>query len=783
MKYIFYRNSNVLKMFLLLTAAGILLIHSIVTAQVTKVDITSRQTVSGGLADSPAGPYEVIKGVMHLEVAPDNPANKRIVDLKLAKRNSRGNVGFFTDFELHKPVDAGRGNHRLLYFVNNRGNKMGEYHFNHQARNWLKKQGWSYLWCGWNCDVKENPRKLNIKVPVVTNNGKTITGKIYSEMISYSDDITYSHRIVRDNSVVYPPVSMNNSNAVLTKRQYRWEEPVKIPNSQWSYARFVNGKAVPDPGFLYIKEGFAPGWLYDLVYEGKDPQVTGLGMAAVRDVVSFIKYEKADKNGFDNPLAGVIDYAYAWGHSQSARFLYHYVYQNFNGDEKNRKVLDGIYANCAGSGKGLFNSRFAQTTRHGSHHECNLFPIDIFPFNTVEQYDPVTKERGDGFALARKSGFLPKMFFLNTNTDYWTRAASLLHTDVEGKKDAAIDPEARIYFVAGRTHLDSRVGIIGRALLTALDLWVSRNVEPPDSEIPKISDGSLVTLKEYMKKFPEIPGLLRTDSYYKPYRLDLGPRWNSEGIADNVPPKTGPQYEALVPQVKKDGNEIAGIKLPEIAVPFATFTGWKMRNPSFSHTLGINSGKIIPFPRTAEEGKKNNDPRKPVFELYPTKSDYIKKITESLRDLKRKRFILEKDYDNLLIQAGEQYDLAGNSKRIEDMAIEEGAESAVKYFTALRKADFLWWLGLSSGQIGNGLNSKGYELMQVNRLEAALEVFKVNTKLYSRNANVWDSLAECYYNMKKYDLAVKNYEKSIRMNPNNENGKNMLDRIKKERGK
>jgi hypothetical protein len=643
------------KIFFAVLIAGLLLMPVFAAAGVVRVEIKSRERVSNSLEFTRSGPYEVIKGIIHLEVDPDDPANQLIVDISLAERNGRGRVEFSTEFELHKPVDANRGNHRLIYFVNNRGNKMGTWHFNHLAgKNWLYSQGYSYLWCGWNCDVPESDRRLNINVPIATDNGETITGKIYAEMISFADDITYTHSIVWGGSVAYPPLNMDKSDAKLTMRQYRYEEPVELPREGWEFARLENGEVVPDSGSIYIREGFKPGWLYDLVYVGKNPKVTGLGLAAIRDVVSFFRYEESDMEGNKNPVEGVIEHTFAWGHSQSGRLLNHFVYQNFNGDEKKRIVFDGIMANCPGAGKGQFNSRFAQFTRHGSHHEDNLYPIDFFPFATVKQIDPVTGEEGDALGGARQSGFLPKIFYINSSTDYWTRAASLLHTDVEGKKDIEIDSHVRIYAIAGRAHTDDRIGIIGRALLTALDQWVSFGPEPPESRIPKISDGTLVTLAEFKKNFPEIPNIIMPQSFYHPYRLDMGPRWETEGIADNVPPETGKPYVCLVPQVDKDGNEIAGIRLPEVEVPLATFTGWSMRNPSFSNSLRRNAGRVYPLPPTPGLRKKTNDPRESILERYPAKKDYLFGVAKSLLNLNHQRLLLDEDLATLLMEAAQQ---------------------------------------------------------------------------------------------------------------------------------
>ncbi|MGD8539086.1 MAG: alpha/beta hydrolase domain-containing protein, partial [Candidatus Aminicenantes bacterium] len=596
---------------------------------------------------------------------------------------------------------------------------------------------------------------------------------------SYADEIVHSLPLVWGGSVAYAPVDMSDPRATLTKRPYRWDDPIEIPCNSWTFARFKDGRVVPDPGYLYIEEGFTPGWLYDLVYTAKSPQITGLGLAAIRDVVSFFKYEDADVRGIINPLADVIERAYAWGHSQSARLLNHFVYQDFNGDEHKRLVFDGIIANCPGAGKGQFNSRFAQTTRHGSHLEDHLYPIDFFPFTTVEQVDPITGKKGDNFARARKSGFLPKMMYINTSTDYWTRAASLLHTDVEGKEDAAIDPDVRMYMIAGRAHTDARVGFVGRALLEALDHWVCQGVAPPESQVPKISDGSLVDLEAYCNAVPAIPGLQIPESFYHPLRLDPGPRWLSEGIADFVPPKTGPRYVCLIPQVDDDGREIAGIHLPEITAPLATFMGWSLRSPSFSHTLRRNAGRIWPLPHTESDRKRTNDPRRSIRERYPTKSDYLAKATKSVLELRRQRFLLDEDVTILLNQAAIQADWIKDIRFVEDVAIEEGAKTGFAYFRKLREADILWWYGLSEGQFNNRMNSKGYELMRDGKLEAALEVFKLNSMIFTRDYNVWDSLAECYFNMKEYKLSEKYYERSLKLNPDNTNAKKMLEEIKK----
>lgn len=316
--------------------------------------------------------------------------------------------------------------------------------------------------------------------------------------------------------------------------------------------------------------------------------------------------------------------------------------------------------------------------------------------------------------------------------------------------------------------------------MTALDQWVSANIKPPESQIPKISDGSLVNLETFHKIFPDIPGIEKPPSFYNPYRLDPGPRWHTEGVADHVPPKVGPQYVCLVPRVDEDGNEVAGVRLPEIAVPLATFTGWSMRSPSFSRTLRRNAGRIWPFPRTAEERKQTGDPRKSMLERYPTKKDYLSKVTECILNLHSQRFLLDEDVVMLLKQADLQSDLIGDLRPIEDVAMKKGAEAGLAYFNKFRDSDIPWiYHGLSADQFMSRVNSKGYELMSAGKLEPALEVFKLNSMLFPNDWNVWDSLPECYLRMKKYAFAQKYYQRSLQLNPENTNAKKMLEEIKK----
>ncbi|MFH1923720.1 MAG: alpha/beta hydrolase domain-containing protein [Planctomycetota bacterium] len=675
-------------------SAVVLLSAHLARAEVARVEIDRRESFADGHSFGRSGPYEKLSGRLHLEVDPLDPANQRVTDLKLAPRNARGKVECWTDFFLLKPVDSLRGNRRVLYDVNNRGNKLAVWTFNGTQGNnpttladagngFLMHQGYSILWCGWCGDVTaDGTDRLLMGLPVARDGDKPITGRIHVEICV--DEKVQSRPFFWSpwgTADAYPAASLDNKMARLTMRPKRSEPAVEVPRDAWALARMEDGKLVPDPKQLYVEDGFRPGWLYDLVYTGKEPRVAGLGLAAIRDCVSFFRYADEDRQGFQNPLAGSVEYAYVFGISQSGRVVHHFLYDGFNADETGRVVFDGCLAHVAGAGKGLFNHRFGMATVYGIHHQGNLYPSEFFPFTPMPQKDPVTGHEGDTLARARAQGHVPKMIFTQTSTEYWARAASLLHTDVEGKRDLELDPNLRIYSVAGAQHLgagppdrgtcqnprnilDDRPPVL-RAMLVALDRWVGEGRQPPASRYPRIADGTLVGLDVFRGSFPHIPGVRLPEGYYMPLRLDFGPRWYTEGIADFVPPKPGPPYQTLVPAADADGNELAGIRLPDVAVPLGTFTGWNLRAAEYGAEgmLGGLHGSYLPFARTPDERSKQGDPRPSVLERYPTRAVYLARMTEAALQLEQEGFLLEADVVEILKTA--------STRRLWDDAKEE----------------------------------------------------------------------------------------------------------------
>lgn len=666
---------------LLLVLLGISLVPSPTPGEVVRIRIDRQQPFAEGHRFGETGAYESLAGRFFFEVDPNDPVNACITDLKRAPRNDRGKVEFWADFFLLKPVHPAKGNGRLLYDVHNRGNKLALWTFNdalrtneptnmdHAGNGYLLREGYSLLWTGWNGDVVgDGTGRLLAGLPIaVQEDGSPITGKTYVE--TSVDEETYSRPFFGSpwgTPAAYPTVSLDDPTAVLTMRPSRSEPAVEVCRDAWAFARWEDGKVIPDPTSLYVKEGLKPGWLYELVYTARDPRASGLGLAGLRDAVSFLRY--ADQG---NPVQDAIDRAYIFGISQSGRVIHHFLYEGLNLDVADRCVFDGALIHVPGSGKLTFNYRFGMATSYGVCHRGSLYGSEYFPFTPGMQTDPITGQTGDSLARLRAKGEIPKIMFVQTATEYWSRGASLLHTDVEGKKDLTLDPNVRVYLISGAQHLGAgsdygicqnprnplkHRGPVLRALLTALDGWVTDGEEPPASRYPRIDDGTLVGLPKFQEQFPKIPGVSLPQAYYRPLRLERGPRWESDRIATIVPPKVGPAYQTLVPAVDRDGNELAGIRLPDVAVPLATYMGWNLRAERYGARGALSDldGSYLEFPRTAADREKAGDPRLSVQERYASRDAYLEKYAEAIERLQGERFLLEADGDEMLEQAAQR---------------------------------------------------------------------------------------------------------------------------------
>src|SRR5258708_10572234 len=436
------------------TLTLLVFVSSSAEAHVARVEIVSRTDVQEGRAFGLAGAYERIIGKVYFAVDPANIHNRQIVDLDRAPRNAQGEAEFSADLYLYKPKDMNKGNGAVLFEVSNRGGRgilrlvdggnssdaNGEF-----GDGFLLREGYTMAWLGWQFDVAEDGQKLGLSAPVAHDpGGKEIRGLARSDFTPSEkrDDMPLGHIMLGPSGgksyAVNDPASAKNT---LTVRDTPEGPRQSIPRSQWSFAHSVDGKLVDDPHFIHLNGGFLPGKIYEVVYEAKEPVVVDVGLAAVRDFLSYLEY--------DPQAAAPVRRAYAVGISQSGRFLRHFLYQDFNADEQGRQVMDGAIAHVAGAGRGSFNHRFAQPSRDAQPLSSIFFPTDLFPYTDLPEIDMETGETAGLLDAANRSHTAPKIFFTNTSYEHWGRAASLIHTSADGMTEATQVENARIYRLAG----------------------------------------------------------------------------------------------------------------------------------------------------------------------------------------------------------------------------------------------------------------------------------------------------------------------------------------------
>jgi hypothetical protein len=657
-------------------ALTLIFLAAVSEARVARLLIERREVLLEGRRFGLAGPYEKLSGRVEFALDPEIAANLKVVDLPLASRNEKGEVEFHADFYLLKPVDPARGNGVLFYEAGNRGTKRILQTFQSAASSQdptisaeigngsLMFQGFSLLWMGWQWDVPEG--RMRMEMPIATEGGVPgvpirglVRGNFIGERGTTASLADRGHR-------AYPVLDPGSPEIVMTVRSRPFDPPENVARERF---RFIDSSTVA------LDSGFEPGRIYDVVYPSENPRVVGTGLAGTRDLVSFFKYER----GEENPLPG-IRWAIGWGISQTGRFLRHFVYQGFNADEKGRKVFDGVIDQVGGAGRGSFNHRFGQASRDALQHFNILYPVDLFPFTDGLTVDPETGAEDGLLRRAEESGTVPKFFHILTNSEYFNRGGSLTTTDPAGMRDAAVPETSRVYFIAGAPHIAGRfppapnpdpafVGrapmnplrydAVVRALFRAMVLWVAEKAPPPESAYPRIADGTLSPPDG--ASWPAIPGYEIPREPQTPHRLDFGPDWE-RGIVAYEPPRVGKPFVVLVPAVDEDGNDRAGIRLPEIEVPLATHTGWSYRDPSIGAPDRLSSeiGSYLRYPRTREERERSLDPRRSLEERYPGEMAYLGAITDSALRLVAKRYLLVEDLPEIVARAREHYQWASS---------------------------------------------------------------------------------------------------------------------------
>lgn len=619
--------------------------------EVTRVEISQR-------VDLGSTGYEKITGKIHFAIDPKNARNIAIVDLELAPVTSAGRVEFSADLFVLKPKDARAGNGAALLEISNRGGRGLVTGFNRGGKGdpatdadvgdgFLLKQGFTLVSVGWEFDVPPASGLLRIEVPVATEHGNPVTGVVHTSFVL---DAPATEHTVTD-LAAYASIDPQGADTRLVVRQSGREAGgTEIPRPRWK----LHGQTIS------LEGGFEPGKTYEIFYRSTNPPVAGLGFAAVRDTAAWLKNQPDS--------VAPVRFVYAFGASQSGRFLRSFLYEGFNTDERERLVFDGVLAHIAGAARIDLNRRWSLPRALGT------YSATAFPFSDAAQRDPVSGVT-DGLLENPRSQHRPKVFYTNTAVEYWGggRVAALTHTDPAGAADITLPENVRSYFFTGAQHGPGRFPPVEptttqqranpedywwilRALLVAMHAWVKDGTTPPPSAVPTLRDGSLV--KAAGVSFPMIPGAASPRALSGGYRVK-NPRLAGDGGA-------GAALPLLVAQVDADGNERAGIRLPEIAVPLATYTGWNFR----SEKAGVPGdlfplvGSWIPFAATKAAREASHDPRPAVEERYASKAEYLAKFQAAADALVKRGYLLPGDVARLHQRAGEQWDLVTTTRPV-----------------------------------------------------------------------------------------------------------------------
>ena len=637
-----------------------------VAAGLVRIEIITREPWSGGREYGERGSYERLRGKAWFEADPGAPVNRMVVDLLLAPRNKNGRVEYAVDVGIIAPADLAKSNGAIFYDVNNRGNPTCLGTIASGGDHFFMREGFILVFSGWIAELLPDGKKLVLEAPVASDKGKAITGLVRAEIV-VSENTARKSLSGNSGHGSYEPTTRGEKEAILTRRLREKDVRVAVDRSSWklekSWPAFNGTKSVMPKIDLVLEGGLEPGVIYELVYEAKNPVVQGLGMAGIRDLVSYLKYSRARAN----PLlllsgAPAASYAYGFGTSQSGRLLRMFLYDGFNVDGKGRKVFDAVMPHVAGGGLGFFNHRFASPTRYSTQHESHLYPTDYFPFAYGEQKDHLSGRTDGILRRCRAAGAVPRVMHTQSSSEYWHRSASLVHTDTAGGKDVPLPSEVRIYTFGGSQHgpgngmprprsrgqlpsNPTNFRPLLRALVKAMDSWVRDGTEPPPSVYPTIASGSLVSWEAAASGWTPLPGVAYPKVIQRPALLERGPHFITQRRATIEPPRTGRPYKVLVPAFGPDNNEKGCLMMPSVAVPVATLASWNLRDESIGapgELLSLQGG-YIPFFRDKNARTEAEDPRLSLLERYRGFELYLEQYLAWSRKLARERYLLEED--------------------------------------------------------------------------------------------------------------------------------------------
>jgi hypothetical protein len=620
-------------------------------ATVGRIEVVNRKPAFGGTRFGDVGEYEMVVAAAHVKMDPKHPANQRIVDLAAAA-DPDGMVRYRTDVVILRPREADKASRVLVVDVANRGRKLmlplvddGDLQADtaKQAGNgWLMRQGHTMLWIGWQGDLPldRSGQNVGMALPMATDRGVPITGTSLEELVFDAPGALGTMPLS------YPTATPDTARAELTVRA-RPDTPATVLSADsWRY-KSANEIEFKRPS------GFDAGAIYQFRYEARDPRPMGLGMAAIRDVVTFLKTAQADAEGQTQPLADIRpNVTVVLGISQSGRFLRDFIWQGFNAAPTGGRVFDAAMPTIAGSRKSYTNVRWAQPGRYSRQHEDHWFYGDQFPFGYGTITDPLTGRTDGIFARCQTDDTCPKLMHVDSNLEFWQARSSLVVTDGAGR-DVPLPDDVRAYLMSSTQHVASGAPATGicqltnnpakqsstyRVLMARLIAWARDGQPPPPSRFPSVAAGTLVQPQRAAMGFPDLGA----------FGLVLPVALNDLNPADQsvIPARvdTNRRYMLFVPRTDADGHDIAGIRVPDIDVPLATHTGFGLRKTGFAEgqLCGLN-GSYLPLSKDVQERTVKRDPRLSIAERYSTRTAYVQQVRVSAERLKNDDLMLEED--------------------------------------------------------------------------------------------------------------------------------------------
>ena len=645
-------------------------------ARLTQLVVTERLPFAGGAQFGTTGAYERLKGTALMEVDPNNVLNAVITDLDMAPRNARGMVEFSSPFFIIKPVDMSRGNHKIFSTVNNRGNDalLTATSIAPASINELYlRLGYVIVDIGWEGDIAPSSTRLIANLPIASNaNGSPIVGPMRIEYSDFSLPLagTFTSNLKGNTAFKsYETADTNTAHATFTVRDTEIGSPkTPIAPDRWAFGTCPTGQASLTASTFNICyfDGFRADKVYELIYTAKNPIVMGLGHATTRDFTSFLRYSSQDDVGTLNPLGSGITRAYATGASQTGAYLHDFIYYGFNEDESLRKVFDGIIPTIAGGIRNHLNVRFADPdvyTERDFHHD--FMQVAYPPFTWAVTTDPVS---GITDGIMKRPATDPFVIQIDSASEFWQLQGSLGQVD-GNRNPVPLPPNVRMYFNSSTAHGFNTGGLLlgapgtnalcanptpggsiadtSRAMTVVLDEWIDQGIPPPPTSYPRLEDGTLVSLADYVAAFPSIPGIGKPTSFNTYELLSWGPTFTGMGgIRSIEPPLIGTSYTMFVPKANADGLDIAGVRPIQIRVPLGTSTGWNVRNAAHrpQDSLCALTGTYVPFATTLAQRLASGDPRPSLQERYTDHAGFVYAVMVAAKQLVLARFLLPEDF-------------------------------------------------------------------------------------------------------------------------------------------